>query len=114
MRYLLLAVVLLTNCVRTENIYEARQQPTQYAPPKDCKIIGTKRFPNAAVLIQRSCLKKGLTTIAVVIYSFNQPDTVRNTIMAYIKTTLGFTPKLALISIAPYRKGLLRVYAVVG
>ena len=67
-------------------------------PTSRCKLIGRAKTPNVAVLVERDCLKNGLTTVNIVVLNTAKKGTIAaEDSIKLITNILGFVPHLKLM-----------------
>lgn len=91
-------VVLFSGCAAPHQ--HIHKQPTMkpWKPGPRCKIIGQERTSNIAVIIERNCMKNGVTTISMVVLNNKKNGTVAATDGArLIKKILGYKPTMAVL-----------------
>jgi len=63
-----------------------------------CKVIGKAHTPNIAVLVERNCLRNGLTTVnMIVLNTSNKGKTAAEDGVKLITKILGFKPVLTIL-----------------
>ncbi|MCK5016336.1 MAG: hypothetical protein KAS32_04615 [Candidatus Peribacteraceae bacterium] len=98
--YLLVALggIVTTGCATyfTPTIDSLVQK--KWTPNPRCKVIGKAHTPNVAVLVEKNCLKNGLTSVNIIVLSTKKDGKkAAEEGVKLVTKILGFKPKLGLL-----------------
>lgn len=87
----------------------------EWAPSKSCRTLAKVRTANVAVMVERNCLRKGVTTVGMITLNNEGNGSVAARDAAVlVKRVLGFTPRLAALFYGKTSGKVFILAAVVG
>jgi len=111
----------LTGCASVEHSHARTPDHIKQLVPKRshrCRTIGMERTENAAVLIQKNCVKNGVTTVATVVFNKAEGGRIAaEDAVKMIKRILGFAPVIKILVVGedkntPFMLGVITDVAV--
>ena len=93
----------------------AKGMAKDWKPSARCKKLGTRTTPNVGVLVERNCLKSGVTTVGIVVFnkSRNGKTAARDSARLVVDI-LGFRPKLTALFVGRTGGHMFMLSAVTG
>jgi len=95
---LMVAVLFGMGCSAREKSHQHTTPPVTYKKPLRCKVVGKASTSNAAVLVERNCLRNGLTTVNVVVLNTkDEGKSAAKDSVTMIEKILGYKPVLKVL-----------------
>jgi len=80
-----------------------------------CKKLGTRTTPNVGVLVERNCMRPGLTTVGIVVFNNSRNGvTAARDSARLVLDILGFKPKLTILFVGKTGGKVFFLSAVTG
>ena len=93
----------------------ARGMTGDWKPGARCKTLGKRMTPNVGVLVERDCLKSGVTTVGIVVFNTTRKGkTAARDSARLVVDILGFKPKLTALFVGRTGKNVFILSVVTG
>ena len=93
----LLTLIMLMGAGCTHQVHQAPLAPRLTSKPSRCVTIGKAATSNVVVMVERNCLKNGVTTVSILVLKPKNKKLAAKEGAQLILRILKFRPKLAIL-----------------
>jgi len=112
---LIILVMMWGGCSQPAQNFRRGPKEITHKTPDRCKTLGKIVGNHSVVLVQKDCLKNGVTTVIIGVFTTNDGGkAAASEATTNMLKILGFTPTLSLLTIVPWKNNPYYIFVVTG